>query len=158
MTVFISACSKDNGTTSQGNNEVNATIVTSTGTININAKGTKAIVKCSYTLLGVSNYVYGANDNNAAVSINIINPANPNATITSPGTYNMSCEYKMNKADPNAGYFLINGLNAGSITVTAANDHHMEGNFTSVARCAGGNGCVYNKDSVLISGTFKGDY
>ena len=159
--VCISACKKKNDVILPNNNEVNATVVVSpTSTITINAKGTKAKMACS--ILGGGTFIEGTHDNGAAVYINISNPP-AFSCITSPGTYNFSCEYRKNVADPNTPIWSnipVNGgsiTNRGSITLTVANDHYGEGYFNAVAKCVS-SGCAYGVDSVIITGTFKGNF
>ena len=161
ITVFTSACKKKNDPAPLNNNEVNATVVISpTSTITINAKGTKAKMACS--ILGGGTFIEGTHDNGAAVYINISNPP-ALSCITSPGTYNFSCEYRKNVADPNTPIWSnipVNGgtiTNRGSITLTVANDHYGEGYFNAVSKCASP-GCAYGVDSVIITGTFKGSF
>lgn len=156
ITVITSACKKKNDTNSTNNNEVNVTVVISpTSTININAKGSKATMGCSFNaFVGTTNQVAGTNENNAAVYIQI--PLS-SLCVTSPGTYSFSCEYRKNVADPNTPIWANNGINRGSITFTAVNDHYWEGNFNAVCRCVS-TGCVFGVDSVIVNGTFKGDH
>jgi hypothetical protein len=148
-------CKKNNVAVVQKMTEVKATIVVSpTSTININSTGSNAKMGCSATIVGSMTFIVGTNENNAAVYIEI--PLN-NLCITSPGTYNFSCQYRKNVADPNTPVFSNNGINPGSITFTAINGHHMEGSFIAVCWC-NSSGCVFGVDFVNVSGTFKGDY
>ena len=155
IAILISACKKKNDPAPLNNNEVNATVVISpTSTITINAKGTKAKMACS--ILGGGTFIEGTHDNGAAVYINISNPP-ALSCITSPGTYNFSCEYRKNVADPNTPIFSNNGINPGSITFTTINGHYMQGTFTAVCWC-NSSGFMFGVDFVNVSGTFKGDY
>ncbi len=158
-TAFIAVCfwgcKKNNVAVVQNMTEVKATVVVSpSSTITINATGSNAKMGCA--VLGAGTYVEGTNEANAAVYISYVNYAN-SLCVTSPGTYNFSCEYRKNVADPNTPIFSNNGINRGSITFTSINDHHMEGSFTAVCWC-NSSGCVFGVDFVNVSGTFKGDY
>jgi len=152
ISCFIS-CKKKNEV-AVNSNEVKATVVVSpTTTINISATATKALMGCAS--LGGGTYVDGTSASNAAVYISLY--ASGVMCVTSAGTYNFSCEYRKNVADPNTPIFSNNGMNRGSITFTTVNDHYMEGFFTAVCRCNSG-GCVSGVDSVIVNGTFKGDH
>lgn len=147
-------CKKNNVEVVQKMTEVKATIVVSpTNTININSTGSNAKMGCSSS--GGGTYVDGTNEANAAVYISLY--ASGFSCVTSPGTYNFSCQYRKNVADPNTPIFSNNGINPGSITFTSINGHHMEGSFTAVCWC-NSSGCVFGVDFVNVSGTFKGDY
>jgi hypothetical protein len=60
-------------------------------------------------------------------------------------------------ADPNTPIFSNSGINKGSITFTVVNDHHLEGYFNAISLC-NSPGCAFGIDSVIIAGTFKGDF
>jgi hypothetical protein len=139
---------KKNNEVTPNNNEVKATVVTSTGTININASGSKATMGCSP--LGGGSFVNGSNDANTAVYISYVYNTGTISCVSSPGTYNFSCEYRKNITDPNTSIYSNNGNNRGSITFTAINGSYMEGYFNAV--------CRLNTDSVIVTGTFKGDH
>jgi len=152
VSCFIS-CNKKNDIAAN-NNEVKATVVVSpTSTITINAKGSKAFM--GTTIFGVGTHIDGTNEANAAVYITAFSGGI--MAVTSPGTYSFICEYRTNVANQNTPIFSNNGMNGGSITFTAINDHYMEGFFTAVCRCNSG-GCVFGVDSVIVNGTFKGDH
>jgi hypothetical protein len=153
--LIVSSCKKSStGDVTSTNYEVKATVVVSaTSTITINATGSKAKMGCA--VLGAGTYVEGTNEANAAVYIVVYAPGF--SCVTNPGTYNFTCEYRKNVADLNTPIFSNNGINPGSITFTAINDHHMEGFFNAVSRC-NSTGCAFGVDSVVIAGTFKGDY
>lgn len=147
------SCKKGNNIP-PNNNEMKATVVVSTAsTININAAGTKARMGCS--LFG-GTYVEGTNEANAAVYIttNSINFS----CITSPGIYSFACQYRPNVADPNTPIYSNIGPNPGSITFSTVNDHYMQGTFNAVCRCITPGNCISNVDSVIVTGSFKGDY
>lgn len=155
ITVCISACKKKNDPIPANNNEVNTTVVISpTSTITINAKGSKVKMGCN--LWGVGTFINGTNDDNAAVIISYVYGSG-SSCVKTPGTYNFSCEYRKNVADPNTPIWSNNGANRGSITFTAITDNYMEGYFNAVSRCNSG-GCVFGVDSVIITGTFKGNF
>ena len=146
---FMQACSKkSNAVLPPNNNEVNATVVLSTGfTININAKGLKAPIGL-YGIFGGPGYVDGTNAANAAVLIEVY------SAISGPGTYDLShgfrCQYRQDVTNNSTPIYQNNGANAGSITFTTANENNAEGYFNAV--------CRLNTDSVIVSGTFKGDH
>ncbi len=147
--IITSACKKTNDALlPPNNNEVNASVVLSSGTtVIINAKGTKAPMGLS-GVFGAPGFVDGTSASNAAVYIEIY------PSISSTGTFvyaqGFRCQYRTNVADPNTPIYQNNGINAGSITFTTVNNNYIEGNFNAV--------CRLNTDSVIISGTFKGDY
>ena len=142
-------CKKDGPPALHPNhNEVNATVVFVSGpSIIINAKGTKAPLGLN-SFWGSGSYVDGTNDANNAVYISIY------PGITGPGTYNFTsgyrCEYRINATSGATPIYVNSGINGGSITFIKANTQEMEGSFTAV--------CRYGTDSVMVSGTFKGDY
>ena len=147
-TVVLVGCKKNSPPPSlPNNNEVNATVVLSSGQIiTINARGTKAPMGLS-SPLGGSSYVDGTNDAGNAVYINIF------PIISGPGTFDFAggfrCQYRINAGSGATPIYENNGANAGSITFTTANAQMMEGSFNAV--------CRYGTDSVLVAGTFKGD-
>ena len=144
---YFTSCKKNGAPTPTNNNEVKATVVTSGGTININATATKALMGCAS--LGGGTYVDGTNASNAAVYISLY--ASGVMCVTSPGTYTFSCQYRPDVLSPSTPIYVNSGVSdPGSITFTAINDHHMEDYFNAV--------CRYNTDSVTVNGTFKGDH
>ena len=152
MSCFIS-CKKKNDIV-PNNNEVKATVIVSpTSTITINAKGSK-------TWMGTASFsgtvIQGTNEANAAVYINVFSGV-AFLPVTIPGTYSIRCEYRTNVASQNTPIYSNSGTNAGSITFTTINGQFMEGFFNTVCRCFSP-GCAYGVDSVIVSGTFKGDY
>jgi hypothetical protein len=142
----IIACKKKNAE-APNNNEVKATVVLSSGdTVNINATGSKA------EMWGCAPLGGGTNEANAAVYITVYDTGI--RCVTSPGTYSFDCQYRPNVADSNTPIY---GGTGSSITFTVINDHYMEGSFTAVVcRCIS-TGCVFGVDSVVVTGTFKGD-
>ena len=152
VTVIISACKKKNEIL-PNNNEVNATVVVSpTSTITINAKGAKAIMGCS--LFGGGTFVDGTNSLNEAVYLSYISGI---TCVTSPGTYRFDCQYRPDVSSSSTPIYQNIGVNRGSITFTAVNLHYMEGYFNAVCYCHS-TGCVFGVDSVVVTGSFKGDY
>src|SRR5688572_1089611 len=154
---LFTGCKKKNDTQPPNNNELNATVIISPGnTININATGSKARMGCFPW--GGGTFVAGTGEAHAAVYISyVFSNSSTFACITAPGTYDFSCEYRKNIADPNTPIFSKIGTNRGSITFTVVNDHHMEGYFNAVSWC-NSFGCAFRIDSVIIAGTFKGDF
>jgi len=157
LTVFSIACNKKNDTAPPNTNEFNATVLLTTGaTVTINAKGSNAKMGCA--ILGGGNYVNGINSDNASVYLSYIYDGSGSAScVSSPGTYNLVCEFRKNVAVTNTPIWRSSGMNRGSITFIVINDHYMEGHFNAVSTCFSG-GCVYGVDSVVITGTFKGNY
>jgi hypothetical protein len=153
ISCFVS-CQKKNDVP-QNNNEVKATVVVSpTSTININATGSKTRMGCANC---AGTIVEGTNEANAAVYITVNPPSSsvPNlACVTSTGTYVFDCQYRPNVADPNTPIY---GSFGGSMTFIAINDHYMEGSFTTVCRCIS-QGCAFGVDSVVVTGSFRGDH
>jgi hypothetical protein len=136
------------------NNEVKATVVVSpTSTITINAKGLKAPMGPGF--LGIGTFISGTNETGASVYINVHGPGI--SSIANPGTYSYTCEYRTNASGANAAIYSNSGTNSGSITFTTINENFMEGYFNAVCRCWSP-GCVFGVDSVIVTGTFKGDY
>jgi hypothetical protein len=156
LSVFIPACNKNKDTVPPNTNEINATVLLTTGsTITINAKGTKAVMGC--TLLGGGNFLYGTSDNNAYVYLgSIYGPGF--SCVSAPGTYPLVCEYKTNRADPATRAWSNMGTNRGSITFTVVNDHYLEGHFNAVSKCISAGCGSSSMDTVVINGTFKGNY
>jgi hypothetical protein len=149
--IFVLAvgCKKDGPPALPPNhNEVNATIIHISGpAITIQATGTKAPLGLN-GWFGGGGYVDGTNDANNAVYISIY------PGIAGPGTYDYTsgyrCEYRINATSGTTPIYMNSGANAGNIIFTKANRQEMEGSFTAV--------CRYGTDSVIVSGSFKGDY
>lgn len=132
------------------NNEVKARVVLASGAVvNINATGVKALMGCSF--YGGGSYVDGTGETNAAVYMTIYDGSF--GCVTGAGTYNFLCEYRVNTADPNTPIY--GNTRSGSITYTSANEHYIEGYFNAVCGC---NSVGCGVDSVIITGTFKGDH
>jgi len=141
----ITTCKKkDSGP--PNSNEMKATGVFSSGhAFNFTAKGSNVKMGTGCTLIG--GYVTGTNESHAIVSIST-------TTLTSPGTFAFICEYRAN--DLVADTPIYEGSGSG-LTITSINDHYLAGYFTVVCRCIS-TGCVLGVDSVIVSGTFKGDH
>ncbi len=154
---LFTSCKKKNDAPPPNNYELKATVIISPGnTININASGSKARMGCS--LWGGGTFIEGTGEANAAVYISyVFSNSSTFQCVTVPGTYNFSCEYRKNITDPNTPIYSNIGINRGSITFTVVNDHHMEGYFNAVSWC-NSSGCAFRIDSVIIAGTFKGDF
>lgn len=135
-------------------NEMHATVILSPGnSIIINAKGTKTLIGCS--LFGGGTFIQGTSESDAAVYLTILGSTN---CISSPGIYGFTCEFRKNVADPNTPiYSNYLGDNHGSITFSEVNDNYVEGFFNATCRCFSP-GCTYDVDSVIVSGSFKGNF
>ena len=144
LIIIFNACKKKNDEP-PNNNELKATVVVSpVKTVIIDAKAEKAIMGCANIFGNTYTYIDGIGESDAALYITVVD-ANIQC-ITGPGTYSMDCEYRVNVNDQSTPIFVDQ---AGSITFTAINEKYMEGFFNAV--------CVYGIDSVVVSGTFKGD-
>lgn len=142
------ACNKNKDVVAPNNNEVNATVLLSNGqTVTISAEGTKAILGLS-GYFGSPGFIDGTNDANAAVYINVY------PSISSTGTFDYAhgfqCEYRPNVGSTTTPIYTMLGGAPGSITFTSVSSTYLEGSFT--ARCR------TTTDSVIVSGTFKGDF
>jgi len=144
LSYLFTGCKKKNDTPSPNNNEIKATVVISpTTTITINATGSNAVIGPS--LFGGGTYIDGYDASNAAIRI-----TTGTTIVTIPGTYSFTCIYTPNLRSGYAPIYGNNGTNSGSVTFMAVNDYYMEGYFNAV--------CRNNMDSVIVSGTFKGDH
>lgn len=131
------------------NNEIRATIIFSSGKqIQIYGKNTKA--RMGWDWIGMT-YLEVSDDLNGLVSFTAF-PA-----IKSPGTYNnFSVQFRPATVQrlPDYDNFQLSNTgslaNRGSVTFSRINDHNMEGAFHAV--------CWARTDTVIITGTFKGDY
>ena len=134
------------------NNEVNATVIVSPSTsVIIDAKGNKArMVRC--VILGGGTYIEGSNGDNAAVLIHAY--SSTSSCVTSPGNYYFYCEYRPNLNDINTPIF---SSSSAFMTFAKISDEYMEGTFSAVCTCTS-LGCAFGVDSVIVTGTFKGDF
>lgn len=142
------SCHKNKDALPVKNTEVKATVTLSPGNIvTINATGSKAVMGSAF--YGGGTFIDGTNENNAAVYISVYNSSF--SPVTVPGTYNFDCQYRPDITSQSTPIYVNTGSSdPGSITFTIINDHYMEGYFNSV--------CVANADTVIVSGSFKGDY
>ena len=150
ISIIFYACKKDGQSTlPPNNNQIIATIVLSSGSIlNINASGSKAILGL-FSGFGGPGYIDGTNAANAAVYINVY------PKISSTGTINgrnagFWCQYRQNVTSFSTPIYENSGASSGSITFTSVSNLYLEGSFNAV--------CRNGTDSVIVSGTFKGDY
>jgi hypothetical protein len=135
------------------NNEFNATVVLLSGTtVNINARGNKALLGCG--IFGGSTYVDGTNVTNEAVYINvsdsIIKCVSRARTYTDTGIDVISCRYFPDATSQTAPVYTNNRKNPASVTFTTVSATYMEGSFNAVCYKT-------NLDSVRVTGTFKGN-
>jgi hypothetical protein len=84
----------------------------------------------------------GNNVSDASVQLLVNTGSNPNN-----GTYPFQCSYI---TAGGATYLNTAVANPGSITFTRIDDYNLEGYFNAV--------CKLNADSVIITGSFKGDH
>jgi hypothetical protein len=141
------ACNKQAPPLPPNHNEFNATVLffTSGRTINVNATGPKAIMGCDF-----GTFVEGTDTSNASVYCRPI--INYIECITTTGTYPFSCEYRTDITSNIAPSYANYGTaHPGSITFTVKDQRHMEGYFDAVCK-------MNNGDSVVVTGTFKGDH
>ena len=148
--IIFCACKKDSSPTLPPNhNEVSATIILSNGSSNtFNASGPKARLGLFSGFSGPG-YIDGTNAANAAVYINVY------PKISSTGTINgrnagFWCQYRQNVTSNSTPIYENSGASSGSITFTSVSNQYLEGSFNAV--------CRNGTDSVIVSGTFKGDY
>ena len=144
LLVLTFSCNKKNSAPTN-NNEVKASAILLSGaTVIINAKERKATMGCNP--LGGGTYVVGTDESNALVGISVL------ACVKTLGNHSgfYICQYTPNSTLPTSPNYSASGPNAGSITFTSLNEKYMEGFFSVVCyRTA--------TDSVIVSGTFKGD-
>jgi hypothetical protein len=151
MTIMLYSC--DNKTVDPENsNEIIAEIVDVTPghTLNFKATGTNAELECD--IYGVLTSINGTDVNNANANIEILVPQ----CVTSAGTYAMlNCFYDRNKIrsahEPDFTAY------RGIITFTKVDGKYIEGNFNAVLYCDYPYNQCDEKDSVIVSGTFKGN-
>ena len=146
---FNLSCKKKDFFEAYRNNEIKATIVHRSGaTVTFESKGLDAQFGCA-TYTG-SSFGEGNNDLNQNVSFTL-----EFKCVSSPGTYSSPLlRYCPNL---NSQSYYENGIYPNQASVTTQNtvnftvvrDHYWEGYFTGV--------CWLNKDTVVISGTFKGE-
>jgi len=147
LILFLVACSKSSDDPIPNNNEINASVAHTNGSlVIINARAEKAILGLRSPLGGPS-YIHGSNAANAVVYVNLY-PA-----ITTTGTFNFSdgyrCQYRVNDSSPSTLIFENTSFNSGTISITTLNDNYIEGSFNAI--------CRNGTDSVVVTGTFKGN-
>jgi hypothetical protein len=145
--IIFFGCSKNSDDPIPNNNEVNATVAHTNGSlVIITARTDKAILGLR-SPLGGPGYMYGSNAANAAVSVNLY------PSITSTGTFDFAtgfrCGYRVNAGSTSTPIYDNTNFNGGSITITVFRDGYIEGSFNAI--CRNGN------DSVIVTGTFKGN-
>jgi hypothetical protein len=160
VTLIIISCSKDK---SPYNPDTSSNNVSATISIGNNApfqfSATGAAAKIYPLLVNPSSYridAKDANNNNLIIAVD---------NVTKTGTYPFTGNY--NNGDPNGLSFLkdvgsISQIlywtsdpsitNKGSVTITALNNHHIEGLFT--AFCKNNN----TGDDAQVNGSFKGNF
>src|SRR5215204_2417549 len=140
-------CKKQPPALPPNHNEFKATVVLVSGsTVTINAAGAKAKMGCAPW--GGGTYVNGTSETNARVYCSAYSSGI--ACVIAPGTYQCSCEYRPDATSSTTPGYGSTAAHPGSITFTVFDANHMEGYFDAV--------CTNNTDSVVVSGTFKGDY
>ncbi|HMG69244.1 MAG TPA: hypothetical protein VK588_16215 [Chitinophagaceae bacterium] len=147
--IFIacSSCKKGRDDIPVKKTEFKATILLSSGAlVTINATGSNAQMGNSF--FGGGTFVDGVNEKNDAVYTSSYTSSLQ--SITSPGTYSFSCEYRPDISSSTTPIYSNNSSNPGSITFTSINSNYMEGHFNAV--------CWSGVDSVTVTGSFKGDY
>ena len=103
-------------------------------------------------IYGVLTSISGTDENNANANIEILVAQ----CVTSAGTYGMlSCSYDRNKISNAFEPDFTDEY--GSITFTKVEGKYMEGNFSVVLYCIFPYNNCNEKDSVIISGSFKGN-
>lgn len=144
LTTLIT-CKKKSDKDPVNSNEFKAIIIRAPGdTIKINATGFNASFCCC--IIGGGTILKGADEANNVIY------AKTAGCISDPGTYNFGCEFGVS----NAGFYNAIGTNKGSITFTAISADYIEGYFNAVSKCFWGS-CNINVDSVIITGSFKGN-
>lgn len=141
LSFLFSSCGKNN--TGTPNNELNATVALSSGnTITFNGKATAYKDVWGYA------HISGINSANAEVNISF-------QTLSSPGTYNLWCEYRVDASTIYSDHNYVNtqATNKGSVTITAVSSNHVEGTFTATCKTS-----MNATDSAIVTGSFKGYY
>ena len=146
---FNLSCKKKDFFEAYRNNEIKATIVHRSGaTVTFEAKGLDAQLGCA-TITG-SSYGEGNNDLSQRVGFTL-----EYKCVTSPGTYGSA--YFRYQPSLNSQSYYENGFfpnqasvtTQNTVTFTVVKDHYWEGYFKGE--------CWWNKDTVVINGTFKGE-
>lgn len=135
------------------NNVVSASVIVSpTQTIPFQFTGDKAHIGCGFTGNGPS--IWGETDAFALLDLRVSNSTF--TCVVAPGTYPLICEYRKNTHDPAGAIFSNFGRAPGSITFTVNDGNNIEGFFSAISWCQS-TGCNPATDSVIVSGTFKGN-
>ena len=133
-------------------NEIIAEIVEVTPghTLNFKATGTNAKMGCD--IYSISTFISGTDKNNANATIDI----SVTQCVRSEGTYSIEGFYDRSKTND---AFLpdFTSKQNGTITFIKLDGKHMEGNFSVVVYCIFPYNNCAEKDSVIISGSFKGN-
>ncbi len=155
LTICFLSCKNDDEP--PNNNEMKATVTFSSGEIlRLDATGTNVEMGCSIWGGTFVNGYSGTNGSNGVVTF-IAFGSTAADCVPTPGTYSFSCEYRKDNGANSAIYSNLPVQNRGTVTFTSINNH-MEGSFIATCRCFSSSGCVYDVDSVVVSGTFKGDH
>lgn len=145
--VYLISCSKKDDL--QKSNEVKATAIYSSGnSINFYANGKNTMMSCGV----FSEMILSANDQNGLASFHFnISGSGAGNCINRTGNYKLYGSYhSKSTGQPIIAYDADWGRKVPNITFTVVNDDQMEGHF---------DGVFYNgNDSVIVNGTFKGDF
>jgi len=146
--LLFCCCNKNNNDAPTSQNHIYATITPVSGSpLIIDAVGDNAIFLDGGILPGVG--LQAKNDAHAQLDFIIGDTPNP-------GVYPFILTYEVNSTSPTAPVYDNNPTyvsNPGSVNITAVSDHHIEGSFNATCKIGLG-----SPDSVIINGTFKGDY
>ena len=151
LTIMLYSCD-DKTVDPKKFNEIIAEIVDVTPghTLNFKATGSNTTMGCD--IYNISTFISGTDVNNANATIHI----SVTQCVTSEGNYGIQGYYdrsKRNEAyDPD-----FTSKQNGSITFTKLDGKHIEGNFNVVLYCVFPYNNCDEKDSVIVSGSFKGD-
>lgn len=149
--LLFCCCNKNNNDAPTSQNHIYATITPVSGSpLIIDAVGDNAIFSAGGLLPAVG--LEAKNDANAELDLMFGVPL-------SPGIYPFYCYYEVNSASSTTPIYDNNQTyvsSPGSVSITAVSDHHIEGSFN--ANCKTTPGSPGSPDSVIINGTFKGDY
>jgi hypothetical protein len=152
ITIMLSSC--DHKTVDPKKfNEIIAQIVdvTSGQTLDFKATGSNTMMECD--IYHISTYISGTDPDNGNANIEISVPLE---CVTTEGNFGIQGSYDRNKiGEAYEPDFTSKG--SGSITFTKVDGQHIEGNFNIVLYCVFPYNNCDEKDSVIVSGSFKGD-
>ena len=151
MTIML--CSCDNKTVDPKKfNELIAEIVDVTAgqTLNFKATGTNVLMMCD--IYNISTSISGTDANNANAYIDV----EATQCVTTEGNYGIQGYYDRSKISEAFQPDFASTRN-GSITFSKVDGKHLEGNFYVVLYCVFPYKNCHEKDSVIVSGSFKGD-